>query len=49
MKMITVGLIAIGLIVVAAVALRPRIARAELVKEGQIAPPFSTQMVTGDN
>jgi peroxiredoxin Q/BCP len=49
MKMITVGLIAVGLIVVATVALRPRIARAELVKAGDIAPPFSTQMVTGDN
>ncbi|MGB8683305.1 MAG: peroxiredoxin [Candidatus Binatus sp.] len=48
MKMITVGLIAVGLIVVATVALRPRIARAELVKAGDIAPPFSTQMVTGD-
>jgi thioredoxin-dependent peroxiredoxin len=48
MKMITVGLIAVGLIIVAGVALRPRIARAELVKAGDIAPPFSTQMVTGD-
>ena len=48
MKMLTVGLIAIAVIVVA-VALRPRIARAELLKEGEIAPPFTTQMVTGDN
>jgi len=48
MKMLTVGIIAI-VVVVAAVALRPRIARAELVKEGQIAPPFTSQMVTGDN
>src|SRR5215831_7546015 len=30
------------------VVLRPRIARAELLKEGQVAPPFSTQMVQGD-
>src|SRR5271168_4891207 len=48
MKMLTVGIIAI-VVVIAAVALRPRIARAELVKEGQIAPPFTTQMVTGEN
>jgi thioredoxin-dependent peroxiredoxin len=49
MKMLTIGLIAVGvLVVVAVVALRPRMVRAELVKEGEIAPPFSTQMVTGD-
>jgi peroxiredoxin Q/BCP len=49
MKMLTFGLITAGvLIVVAVVALRPRMVRAELVKEGEIAPPFSTQMVTGD-
>jgi thioredoxin-dependent peroxiredoxin len=48
MKVLTVGLIAIAVIVVA-VALRPRIARAELLKEGEMAPPFTTQMVTGDN
>jgi peroxiredoxin Q/BCP len=48
MKMLTVGLIAIVVVVVAFVALRPRIARAELVKAGDMAPPFSTQMVTGD-
>src|SRR5271154_6431551 len=48
MKMFTVALIAAA-VVVAAVALRPQIARAELVKEGEIAPPFTTQMVTGDN
>jgi thioredoxin-dependent peroxiredoxin len=48
MKMITAGLVAIAVIVLA-VALRPRIARAELLKEGDVAPPFTTQMVTGDN
>jgi peroxiredoxin Q/BCP len=48
MKMFTIGIIAI-VVVIAAVALRPIMARAELVKEGQIAPPFTTQMVTGDN
>ena len=47
MRMLTAGLIVI-VIVVAAVALRPRIARAELLKEGEIAPPFTTQMVTGE-
>jgi thioredoxin-dependent peroxiredoxin len=47
-KMLTVGLIGIVVIAVAVVVLRPRIARAELVKEGQIAPPFTTQMVTAD-
>ena len=49
MKMLTFGLIAAGILVVVAVlALRPRMVRAELVKEGEMAPPFSTQMVTGD-
>ena len=48
MKMLTAGLIVIAVIVIA-VALRPRIARAELLKEGEIAPPFTTQMVTGNN
>jgi peroxiredoxin Q/BCP len=47
MKMFTVGLVAIAVIVVA-VAIRPRLARAELLKEGEIAPPFTTQMVTGE-
>ena len=48
MKMLSAGLIAFAVIVIA-VALRPRIARAELLKEGEIAPPFTTQMVTGNN
>ncbi|HEV2171556.1 MAG TPA: peroxiredoxin [Candidatus Binatus sp.] len=48
MRMITTALIAI-VVIVAVVALRPRIARAELLKEGDIAPPFTTQMVTGDS
>jgi len=37
--MITVGLIAIAVVVVAFIALRPRNAGADLVKEGQMAPP----------
>src|SRR5712671_2266109 len=47
MRMLPAAVIGI-LVVVGAIALRPRIARADLLKEGQIAPPFSTQMVTGD-
>lgn len=47
MKMIFATLIVIVLALVF-VMLRPRIARAELLKEGQVAPPFSTQMVHGD-
>ena len=42
MKMITIGLLAIAAIIVA-VAIRPRLARAELLKEGEIAPPFTTR------
>jgi thioredoxin-dependent peroxiredoxin len=48
-KMITVGLIAIAVVVVAFIVLRSGNARAELVKEGQVAPPFTTTMVTGNN
>ena len=47
MKMFSVGLIVIAVIILA-VALRPRVARAAMLKEGQIAPPFTTQMVTGE-
>jgi peroxiredoxin Q/BCP len=47
MRMLTAAIIGI-LVVLGTIALRPRIARADLLKEGQIAPPFSTEMVTGD-
>ena len=47
MKMIA-GTIIIVILIAAFIALRPRTARAELLKEGQVAPPFSTQMVQGD-
>jgi peroxiredoxin Q/BCP len=47
MRILTAAVIAL-LVVLGVIALRPRIARADLLKEGQIAPPFSTQMVTGD-
>jgi hypothetical protein len=33
----------------AAIALKPRIARAELLKQGDPAPSFDTQMVVGDD
>jgi len=47
MKMFAGAAIAIVLVALW-IALRPRIARAELLKEGEVAPPFSTQMVEGD-
>ena len=47
MKMFTIGVITIAAIILA-VAIRPRLARAELLKAGEIAPPFTTQMVTGE-
>ena len=47
MRMIA-GTIIIVILIAAFIALRPRTARAELLKEGQVAPPFSTQMVQGD-
>jgi len=46
--MIIAGLVAIA-VVILLVVLRQRRAGAELVKEGEVAPPFTTQMVTGDN
>jgi thioredoxin-dependent peroxiredoxin len=46
MKIVSLALVAIGIVVIA-IALRPRSARAELLKEGDMAPPFATQMVSG--
>ncbi len=37
-----------SILVGAALALRPRLARAEILKQGQAAPDFSTQMVVGE-
>jgi peroxiredoxin Q/BCP len=48
MKVILATLIAIGVLFVAIILLRPRIARAEILKEGDLAPPITTQMVAGD-
>jgi thioredoxin-dependent peroxiredoxin len=47
MKMTILLLIAV-VVIVAAVAMRPRRAAADMLKEGTIAPPFATQMVTGE-
>src|SRR5262245_25433224 len=47
MKMITLLVVAVAVVAVF-VMLRPRTARADLLKEGQVAPAFSTQMVQGD-
>jgi len=46
--MIPATIIAISVLFVMTILLRPRIARAEILKEGTIAPPITTQMVTGD-
>ena len=43
-----IPMIATGVVLVAFGLLRSRIARAEVLKEGEIAPPINTQMVTGD-
>ncbi|MGC1341981.1 MAG: peroxiredoxin [Candidatus Binataceae bacterium] len=37
-----------AVVILAVVVFRPRVARAELLKQGQVAPAFSTQMVQGD-
>ncbi len=43
-----IPMIATGVVLVAFGLLRSRIARAEVLKEGEIAPPINTQIVTGD-
>jgi peroxiredoxin Q/BCP len=47
MKMLTLAFLAF-VVTAGVLVLKPRIARADLLKEGQIAPPFNTRMVTGD-
>src|SRR6202021_2181211 len=39
--------IAVSMLVLVAIVLRPRIARADVLKEGDVAPPITTQMITG--
>ncbi|HEY6417917.1 MAG TPA: peroxiredoxin [Candidatus Binataceae bacterium] len=46
--MILGTIVLVAVVAVLAVALKPRIARAAMLKEGDTAPAFSTQMVTGD-
>ena len=48
MRVILAAIIALGVLFVAITLLRPRIARAESLKEGDLAPPITTQMVTGE-
>jgi peroxiredoxin Q/BCP len=48
MKVILTTAIAASILIVLAIALRPRIARADVLKEGAVAPPITTQMVSGD-
>jgi len=48
MKKMIAGTIIIIALVVVFLAMRPRLARAELLKEGQVAPTFSTHMVQGE-
>ena len=47
MKVILTAAIAASMLVLLAIVLRPRIARAEVLKEGDVAPPITTQMVSG--
>jgi len=47
MKVILTAAIAASVLVILAIVLRPRIARADVLKEGEVAPPITTQMVTG--
>jgi peroxiredoxin Q/BCP len=47
-RALVIILITVAILLVAIILLRPRIARADALKEGDIAPPITTQMVTGD-
>jgi peroxiredoxin Q/BCP len=48
MKMLPATIVIIAVVAAAIVAILPRTARAAMLHEGQVAPPFSTQMVEGD-
>ncbi|HYB91273.1 MAG TPA: peroxiredoxin [Candidatus Binataceae bacterium] len=48
MRMPAAGVVLLAVAILAVAALWPRITRAELLKEGDVAPSFSTQMVQGD-
>jgi thioredoxin-dependent peroxiredoxin len=47
MKMLPATIVIVAAVVIAMLVIGPRAARAALLHEGQIAPPFSTQMVEG--
>jgi len=48
MKVIFATILAVCILSVAFSLLRPRMARAEILKEGDVAPPITTQKVVGD-
>lgn len=48
MKLIATLFVLAAVLILVVVVFRPRVARAELLKQGQVAPGFSTQMVQGD-
>ncbi|MGH7864871.1 MAG: peroxiredoxin, partial [Candidatus Binataceae bacterium] len=48
MRMLLTTVAILAVIIVASVALWPRIARAEILKPGDMAPLFTTQLVVGD-
>jgi peroxiredoxin Q/BCP len=47
-RLTLLSIVALAVLVGAAIALRPRIARAEMLKEGQPAPAFESQIVAGE-
>ncbi len=49
MKMAATAVIVFGVVAVLVIVLWPRIARAAMLHEGEVAPPVATQMVVGDN
>lgn len=48
MKMLVAAAILFAIAAISVIALRPRVARAAMLKEGDVAPPITTQMVSGE-
>src|SRR5271169_6135265 len=48
MRVILTASVAAIVVIVAVVIFRPRTARADVLKEGDVAPAITTQMVSGD-
>jgi peroxiredoxin Q/BCP len=48
MKVVLLASLAAIVVIAAVIVLRPRTARAEVLKEGDLAPAITTQMVSGD-